>query len=280
MRSSPSDGRSSCGSNGGDSSGKSSLRSSTDSINDSTVRSSSQDDKKLTIILRQSWFDTRCASGDYVHLTGSFEELDDGSSPGMLVAVVDDLNNMIILHPDHLLSATVVADSFGCVRRAVLQDRVKATNEPSEAQVYGHILHEIFQAGLRTNRWDRQYLGQVAEDIVRRHHLEDLYLINVDLRRAIAHLTDRVAEFEAWAKMFVCVEPQVRHHEPELALSHCILLLEFQTTEGIELTHEPDHVARGYCGREKWKTSYSRHKQVARRRRARVVADVRPQRKH
>ena len=225
MKSSPGDWRSSCRSNGDHSSGKSSQHSSTDSVGNSTINSSRQDDRKLTIILRQSWYDTRCTSGDYVHLTGSFEEVDDGNSPGMLVAIVDDLNNMIVLHPDHLLSATVVADSFGCIRRAVLQDRVKATNEPSEAQVYGHILHEIFQAGLRANRWDRQYLGQAAEDIVRRHHLEDLYLINVDLPRAIAHLTDRVAEFEAWAKVFVSAEPKVRHHKPEVILSHCILVL-------------------------------------------------------
>lgn len=180
-----------------------------------SVDSLSEDDTKMMIILRQSWVETRCAAGDYVHLIGSFEAQEDidhnKSSPGpRFVAVVDDQQNMIILHPDHLISATVVADSFGCVRRAVLQDRVKATNEPSEAQVYGKILHEIFQAGLKANRWDGEWLGgTVVQEIVRRHHLEDLYLINVDLPQAFSDLKGKVAEFEAWAKLFVGLEPKV-----------------------------------------------------------------------
>ena len=71
------------------------------------------------ILLRQSWFDSRCTKGSYVHLLGDFDRTGQ--------CIVDDANNMIILHPDHLISATVVADSFTCTRRAVLQDRVKAT---------------------------------------------------------------------------------------------------------------------------------------------------------
>lgn len=164
-------------------------------------------DKSKVIILRQSWFDTPCTTGDYVHLIGSFE---DEATTGRSIAIVDDQRSMLILHPDQLISATVVADSFGCVRRAVLQDRVRATNEPSEAQVYGQILHEVFQAGLRANRWDGPWLGGVIlEDIVRRHHLENLYQIKIDVPQALAHLRGKITEFQAWADLFVSDEPKV-----------------------------------------------------------------------
>ncbi len=203
------------------------------------------------IRLRQSWFDTRCAPGDYVHLIGEFKynpgfttmtphaptEIDieyeedvallarnltqasltgsprDASSSqrqGRWECIVDDQQHMIILHPDHLISSTVVADSFGCIRRAVLQDRVKATSEASEAQVYGHILHEIFQEALTANRWDTPWLHALVEEIVRRpHHLEDLYQINAGLDRAVEHLRGKTAAFQAWAEVFVSGEPKV-----------------------------------------------------------------------
>ena len=115
---------------------------------------------------------------------------------------------MIIVHPDQLISATVVADSFSCVRRAVLQDRVKATSEATESQVYGHILHEIFQEAMKVNRWDVQWMETTIQSIASKY-LESLLEINIDLSRAIDHLRSRATDLQAWAKVFVRAEPCV-----------------------------------------------------------------------
>ena len=80
--------------------------------------------RNKSITLRQSWLETHCAPGSYVHVVGRF------TTAGQIT--IDDAENLIIVHPDHLISATVVADSFECIRRAVLQDRVKATSRSSE----------------------------------------------------------------------------------------------------------------------------------------------------
>ncbi|KAI9851445.1 MAG: Tripartite DNA replication factor [Thelocarpon superellum] len=152
-----------------------------------------------TIILRQSWFDTPCTVGAFVHLIGDFAL--DGR------CVVDDARHMLILHPDHLISSTVVADSFGCTRRAVLQDRVKATNEANPPQVYGHILHEIFQEAMRTNRWDDDSLAALVEEVVMRH-LESVYEVKLEVSEAIDHLNGKVAQLQAWAKVFVSAKPK------------------------------------------------------------------------
>ena len=116
---------------------------------------------------------------------------------------------MLILHPDHLISATVVADSFSCTRRAVLQDRVKTTNEGSEAQVYGHILHEIFQEAMKANRWDTEWLTELIKFVASRY-LETLFEINMDMTRTIDHLLSKVPELQAWAEIFVTARPKVR----------------------------------------------------------------------
>ncbi|MCJ1399808.1 Tripartite DNA replication factor [Xylographa trunciseda] len=151
------------------------------------------------VILRQSWFDSPCTPGSYIHVLGAFDK--NGQ------CVVDDTHHILILHPDHLISATVVADSFSCTRRAVLQARVKATNEANEPQVYGHILHEIFQEALKANRWDTSWLAHTIRVIASRY-LETLFEINVDMTNAVDHLTSKVPELQSWAEVFVTAQPR------------------------------------------------------------------------
>ena len=115
---------------------------------------------------------------------------------------------MLIVHPDHLISATVVADSFSCTRRAVLQDRVKATSGATKPLVYGQILHEIFQEAIRENRWDDQWMAMTIEKIGT-NHLESLFEINVELVQAVEHLQSKATALQAWAKVFVSAKPKV-----------------------------------------------------------------------
>lgn len=162
-----------------------------------------EDDKtKLnkTITLRQSWFDTRCNKGSYVHVIGDFNATGE--------CFIDDSQNMLILHPDHLISALVVADSFSCIRRAVLQDRIKATSESSPPMVYGTMLHEIFQEALTVNRWDDDCLMGIINTIIDRH-IEDLYGINLTAQQAADHLQSKMPELQAWAQIFVKFRPDV-----------------------------------------------------------------------
>lgn len=163
-----------------------------------------EDDKtKLNriIILRQSWIDTRCTTGSYVHIIGEFDR---GGQ-----CVVDDAHNILILHPDHLISALVVADSFTCMRKSVLQDRIKATSEASAPMAYGTMLHEIFQEAMQANRWDSGWLRETIEKVVARH-IEDLYEIKLTVEQATEHLLSKMPGLQSWAEVFVRASPQVR----------------------------------------------------------------------
>jgi len=146
------------------------------------------------VLLRQSWYETRCTKGSYVHVIGHFDHTGQ--------CIVDDVDNMIILHPDHLISSTVVGDSFTCTRRAVLQDRVKATGTAEKPQVYGHILHEMFGEALKKNKWDSESF-QVIIDHVLPKYVESLYEIGVLMAEAREHLMSKVPDLRGWASIFV-----------------------------------------------------------------------------
>jgi DNA replication ATP-dependent helicase Dna2 len=150
------------------------------------------------VLLRQSWYDSRCTKSSYIHLIGDFDRSGQ--------CVVDDADNMIILHPDHLISATVVADSFTCTRRAALQDRVKATGSAQKPQVYGHILHEVFGQALEANQWDNEKLKTIIEGVLT-YYVEALYEIKVPVAEAIDYLMSKMPELKAWASVFVSSKP-------------------------------------------------------------------------
>ncbi|EDO04399.1 hypothetical protein SS1G_06882 [Sclerotinia sclerotiorum 1980 UF-70] len=154
---------------------------------------------KRMVHLRGTWIDTPVTMKAFVHIIGKFD------SQG--ICIIDDNSGLIILHPDHLISALVVADSFGCTRRAVLQDRVKATGEASPAMLYGTILHEIFQAAMLANRWDTRFLGELIDKLAQRH-LEDLYVIKVEIPQAVEYLHSKMGELQAWAELFVSSQPK------------------------------------------------------------------------
>jgi len=153
-----------------------------------------------TVNLRGTWVDTPVTVNAFVHVLGTFER---GGR-----CIIDDAHNILILHPDHLISSTVVADSFACTRRAVLQDRVKATSDASASLVYGTILHEIFQAAMLANRWDTEWLTEQIESIAVRH-IEDLYTISVQIAQAVEYLQSKMGELQSWAELFVTSQPQV-----------------------------------------------------------------------
>lgn len=168
-----------------------------------------QDEKtklKKAIVLRGAWLDSPCTPGSYVNLVGDFDKYGQ--------CIVDNWQNLLIIHPDHLISATVVADSFSCTRRAVLQDRVKATSQLNESTVYGSMLHEIFQEALRFNRWDTECLTVMIKQTAIRY-LESLFEINVEIGKAIDHLLSKAVELQAWARVFVAARPKVNYIRTE-----------------------------------------------------------------
>lgn len=169
-----------------------------------------QDEKtkvKKAITLRGAWIESPCSPGSYVHLVGQFNHYGQ--------CVVDDIQNLLILHPDHLISATVVADSFLCSRRAVLQDRVKATSQLSESTIYGSMLHEIFQEAMKVNKWDTEWLTIIIEKIATRN-LESLYELNITFENAVDHLLGKAVEIQSWADVFVAARPKVSFVDAEM----------------------------------------------------------------
>jgi len=109
------------------------------------------------------------------------------------------------------------------LRKAVLQDRVKATNVTSKATVYGSILHELFQIAMQHNRWDADWLLQLVKDLVVKY-VEGLFEAGAkDTNEAIEFLSSKMPELRGWAMHFLRSSPSVRHviHTDSLSIADC-----------------------------------------------------------
>lgn len=163
------------------------------------------------VTLRGSWTSTAVSKGNVIHIARLRRSEDaymlDRSPPGQITIDDNESSPFLIVHPDHMLSATTVADSFDCIRKAVLQDRIKATGETSKAMVYGKILHEIFQQALSANQWDDSFLSSLVERTVRAH-VEGLWELGMaDTNLAAEEIKAKMGELAAWANVFVREEP-------------------------------------------------------------------------
>lgn len=61
----------------------------------------------------------RIVSGDIVNVIGKAEDIE------LETITVDSQNNLIIVHPDILLSGTSLSNAVACNRRAILSERFK-----------------------------------------------------------------------------------------------------------------------------------------------------------
>lgn len=124
------------------------------------------------IRLRDSWRDTFIAegkifcnkklnSGTILNVIGHFDQNGE--------CVVDFEHNLLILNPDILISATTVADSLHCMRKAVLRQQLSTTSlvltESERPMLVGTILHQLLQTSMKTNSFSIRDLHKTSAAI-------------------------------------------------------------------------------------------------------------------
>ncbi|OVA14827.1 DNA replication factor Dna2 [Macleaya cordata] len=151
-----------------------------------------QSGEERALHLHDEWFYSVIAPGDTIHVIGKFD--DRGK------CVVDHANNLLIVHPDILLSGTRVAASFSCPRRAVLDERLKC-NEHSTAALVGVMLHQIFQAGLVREHPTKEFLEEYAR-VVLHKNLESMYACGVNESDMHTTLIEAIPKLLNWLISF------------------------------------------------------------------------------
>ena len=122
----------------------------------------------LNIVLRDEWFFMSCAKGDSFHLVSR----QSGSKRfiGQEELKLDSTTNTdlwIILHPHMWLTPTLISETIGCPRRAVLSNRCPSpTSSLNLSALAGSMKHELFQACLQEKNTSTQFCKNVIQNLV------------------------------------------------------------------------------------------------------------------
>ncbi|KAF9188141.1 Tripartite DNA replication factor [Haplosporangium sp. Z 767] len=158
-------------------------------------------DNSVRIILRQSWAQTTVVPGDKVHVIGA--NVYPGAMPDFML---EDARGFIIVKPDYLIQTSVLAESFRCIRKPIIDIRARKTDEATAPLVHGTMLHEVFQGSLFANDFSTASLQSRIEDVITAH-VNDLYLINETNDSAREILSQYITSCQDWARRYLRASP-------------------------------------------------------------------------
>ena len=151
-----------------------------------------------------SWF-----LGDVVNIIGHFDRIDT-AAPNTIrsTIILSTFKNLLILHPDILITATSIANSAQCVRRPLIGTLLSSTSDVTPSLVWGNMLHEIIQACLADGRWDRTFIDNTTTKIIHAG-MESLVRLGVNVDTAKAEIRKRAKGLEAFSQRFIGDSPKV-----------------------------------------------------------------------
>mmetsp|Transcript_7691 Transcript_7691/g.19016 ORF Transcript_7691/g.19016 Transcript_7691/m.19016 type:complete len:2040 (-) Transcript_7691:119-6238(-) len=128
--------------------------------------------KEGEVILKGEWFHTAVEAGDIIHicsLTGKYRT-DRYALPITLHDMppvgsdIDDL--LLVLHPDNLLSPSVISETQTCSRRAVLNSRIGSSGMNNEAALIGTLRHTLFESCMGANIFSDAFARKIVQEAV------------------------------------------------------------------------------------------------------------------
>ncbi|KAK9368011.1 DNA replication factor Dna2-domain-containing protein [Lipomyces kononenkoae] len=151
------------------------------------------------IILRDDWVNSAVDVQGYINVIGEFD------STGQ--CVIDNRNGILVVHPDFLVSSTIVSEYFFCARKSVLAFRIKSPTDVNRSTVYGTIIHELFQECMTKSVFTIEFMDKVLEEILPRH-IEQLFFLDEPMAVAREHVRQRFDLIQSWAARFVSLQPK------------------------------------------------------------------------
>lgn len=121
---------------------------------------------------------------------------------------INSQENLLILHPDILLTATALSNAPQCARKPLLSSLVRASNDVSPALVWGNMLHEVMQKCLVEKRWEESWIDEQIDEVLL-NGLGMLLALNVSVETARTELRKRAVGLRIFKDRYIADSPKV-----------------------------------------------------------------------
>ena len=116
--------------------------------------------------------------------------------------------NLLILHPDIMLTATALSNASQCRRKPLLSSLVHSSSDITPSLVWGSILHEVMQKCLSESCWDERWIEDRIDEAVRAN-LGDLFKLNVSVEDAKREIIGRAKGLQVFSQRYLSETPKV-----------------------------------------------------------------------
>ena len=152
----------------------------------------------LKVIVRGDWLSCQ------LNLDATINIVCGNMNTGILT--IDDENNYLVTEPDVLISTTVLADSFACLRRAVLSYRTQPSvedNKPSASLICGSIVHELVEEAFRTGNFANVETVLKPLDSLIVRQIESIACCDHDEQFVRNKVVEMMQSFPDWCKLYL-----------------------------------------------------------------------------
>ncbi|KAF8979793.1 Tripartite DNA replication factor [Entomortierella lignicola] len=171
---------------------------------DVLVAHDAKDSKVANIYLCDSWRDSRVVPGDIVHVISAL--IHDSEHSELMDLVLSDSQGLLIIKPDNLIPTSVLAESFNCIRKPIVDIRARKADESTIPLIHGTMLHELFQHALRNNDFSTESMESTVNRIIKMH-LNDLCLVNESIETARESISQMITSCQDWANRYLNPTP-------------------------------------------------------------------------
>ncbi|KDQ55464.1 hypothetical protein JAAARDRAFT_133813 [Jaapia argillacea MUCL 33604] len=172
---------------------------------------------RRTVILEDDWYRTDIRLGDVINTIGPFSP---ASTSSLLTIHITNNSNLLIHHPDILLTATAISNAPKCRRKPLLTNLVRSifSSTPtiddkgverkgdgsSPALVWGNMLHEVMQSCLKEGKWEDDWIDKcIMEKVGSVNGLGELVRIGVGVEEAVREVKERAKGLKGFGERYV-----------------------------------------------------------------------------
>lgn len=164
--------------------------------------------ERRIVILRDDWTTTDIRLGDTINVLGTFTLLTPSTSSLIWSITITSKSNLLIHHPDLLLTATALSNAPQCRRKPLLSNLVRSSSDTTPALVWGNMLHEVMQASLGEGRWEPAWIDAKIDEVISKG-LSELIKIDIAIEQAKREVSARAKGLVAFADRYISDLPKV-----------------------------------------------------------------------
>ncbi|KAK9446523.1 DNA replication factor Dna2-domain-containing protein [Limtongia smithiae] len=146
-------------------------------------------EQELIVRLRDEWTETDVALNDIANLIAPVTAGE---------YIIDRDSGLLILFPDVLVPTPTIAESFKCLRKAVLSNAVRGPNDGFALQLYGQIVVEIIHICMLKLDFSSAFMNAVLDELIPKYFARFVFLERFAVVRH--EVEQRFTIIQKWAR--------------------------------------------------------------------------------